>query len=267
MAARCWCPPLVLISLLLLAPRPVSSVCETGTANECKAATPMPGVEMVGEGFDVVHMRGTGNWVVDTQTWQLQGGSCTLCLNDQLGGKRQRLPQAVKHWQSATDCRRHLSGQTYDSTEEVSKSVSSGLDSSWSSNLDVAHTDMAAVVFAAGSLSQQAEFARQKASSDRYSFSRLSFSCGLYKARLGHQPPLHPHLQKRLHNLPNTGGASEANLLYSDFLRTFGTHYVAAVDLGGSYTDLTALRTCQIALNGQTLDEVSANSRYPDPRP
>ncbi|XP_055521622.1 perforin-1-like isoform X2 [Leucoraja erinacea] len=256
MAARCWCPPLVLISLLLLAPRAASSVCGTGTANECKAATPMPGVEKVGEGFDVVHMRGTGTWVVDTRSWQLRGGGCTLCHNDQLGGKRQRLPQAVEHWQSATDCRRHLSGQTYDSAEEVSKSESSGLDSSWSSHLDVEHKDMSAAVSAAGSLSQQAEFARQKASSDRYSFSRLSFSCRLYKARLGHQPPLHPHLQKRLHNLPRTGGTSEANLLYSDFLHTFGTHYVVAVDLGGSYTDLTALRTCQIALNGQTLEEV-----------
>ncbi|XP_032871753.1 perforin-1 isoform X2 [Amblyraja radiata] len=256
MAARCWCPPLVLISLLLLVPRPVSSVCGTVTAKECKAATPMPGVEKVGEGFDVVHMRGTGTWVVDTQTWQLPNGGCTLCHNDQLGGKRQRLPQAVQHWHSATDCRRHLSGQTFDSTEEVSKSESSELDSSWSAHLDVEHKDMSAAVSAAGSHSQQTEFARQKASSDRYSFSRLSFSCRLYQARLGHQPPLHPHLRKRLRTLPRTGGTSKADFLYSDLLRTFGTHYVVAVDLGGAYTDLTALRTCQIALNGQTLDEV-----------
>ncbi|XP_072889663.1 LOW QUALITY PROTEIN: perforin-1-like [Hemitrygon akajei] len=254
-----------LLLILLLGTPSCGAICNVATPNECRQKKPVPGMELLGEGFDVVLLRGTGAWAVDTRSWQRRG-SCTVCHNAHLKGEVQRLPRAVAHWVTETDCNFRLQSTVYDSAEELSASQSAGVDSSWSVGLDVKPRPNSAVrMTVAGERSEMASFGRKREATDRYSFSSQAMVCRLYRARLGTQPPLHPHFIQEIRRLPRRwdgrwdnghGEGSGPGFFYRRFLRTFGTHYVHAVTLGGLFRDITALRTCQVAAEGQTAEEV-----------
>ncbi|XP_072128138.1 perforin-1-like [Mobula birostris] len=258
-------PFLPLLLLLLLGTPPSGAICNVATANECRQKKPVPGMELLGEGFDVVGLRSTGAWAVDTRSWQSRG-SCTVCRNSLMNGQVQRLPRAVAHWLTDTNCNYHLRSTLYDSAEDLSASQSAGVDSSWSAGLDVKPRPGSGVrVTVAGEQSETSSFGRKREATDRYSFSSQEMECKLYRAVLGERPPLHPHFVQLLRRLPRRwdgrwdnghGEGSGPGFFYRRFLRTFGTHYVRAVRLGGLFRDITALRTCQVAAEGQTTEEV-----------
>lgn len=70
-----------------------------------------------------------------------------------------------------------------------------------------------------------------------------------------HTPPLHHDFRKALRALPpylNTSTEPDYHRLISNY----GTHFIRGVELGGRTSALTALRTCELALEGLTADEV-----------
>lgn len=81
----------------------------------------------------------------------------------------------------------------------------------------------------------------------------MSFSP--HSFHLVHSPPLHPDFKRALRALPHNFNTSTE----SDYLRlisNYGTHFIRSMELGGRISALTALRTCELALEGLTADEV-----------
>ncbi|XP_067837597.1 perforin-1-like [Heptranchias perlo] len=248
---------LLLLLLLLLSALPgARPSCEVGSANECKKAPPAPGANLAGEGYDVVRLKRTGAFAIDMGAWRNADGTCTLCRNALMGGALQRLPRAAVDWRVRQECRRKLSSAVFESASELAESSRSVVDSSWSAGLDVnLGPDKGAKVALSGTKSRLADFANRHSSSDRYSYASHNFRCKFYQYRVVHRPPLSPQFSLLLRSLPKR--LNEAtSFMYDQFLRTFGTHYIKGVELGGSFRDVTAMRTCQVASEGLTVEEV-----------
>ncbi|XP_078394397.1 perforin-1-like, partial [Cetorhinus maximus] len=244
--------------LLLLLTGGARGTCDVGTANECKRAAPVPGASLAGEGYDVVRLAPTGAHAVNAQAWRRPDGTCTLCHNPLMGGAGQRLPRAVSDWRVRQDCSRRLRSALYESAAELAGSGDEVVDRSWGAKLDVRpKPGSGASAVAAGAQSRLAHFARRRSASDRYSYASQSVRCQLYECHLRHRPPLAPRFTQLLRTLPPRL-EPRTRFFYRRFLRTFGTHYVAGVKLGGSFRDVTAVRTCQAAAERQTAEEVRA---------
>lgn len=78
----------------------------------------------------------------------------------------------------------------------------------------------------------------------------------LHSFRVVQKPPLHPDFRKALRGLPPNFNSSTEHA-YHRLISSYGTHFITAVDLGGRISVLTALRTCQLTLEGLTADEVA----------
>ncbi|XP_051865923.1 perforin-1-like [Pristis pectinata] len=234
----------------------VGAVCQTGNATECQAASPVPGTSLAGEGIDMVTLTRKRAYVVDVESWKRPDGACTLCANSLMGGKRQRLPLAAVDWRAQRNCRRAVSSQLFHSVSQLTESVSSSVDNSWKVGLKLpVHPTQSVGLTLAGSKSKVMSFATRKAQSDRYSFASHEFRCRLYRYRLKDPPPLTPQFSAHLGQIPNTSYEG-ARHHYHRLVQTFGTHYVRSVELGGSFKDVTAIRTCKAAVEGLTAEEV-----------
>ncbi|XP_076980496.1 perforin-1-like [Tamandua tetradactyla] len=249
---------LLLGALLLLQPPPTPAPCYTATRFECRRVQQsVPGAGLAGEGVDVTSLRRSGAFPVDTQRFQRPDGSCTLCKNTLKDDALQRLPLALTDWRAqGSGCQRHVTQAKVSSTEDMAKAAAKSINNDWRTGLDVAPKPGSNVqVAVAGSHSQAADFAAQKTHQDQYSFSSDLVECGLYSFRLVHNPPLHPDFKQALRALPphfNTSSKPD----YFRLIANFGTHFIRAVRLGGRAWTVTALRTCQLALEGLTTDEV-----------
>lgn len=73
---------------------------------------------------------------------------------------------------------------------------------------------------------------------------------------LVHAPPLHPNFKRALRDLPPHFNAS-TEPSYHRLISSYGTHFIRSMELGGRVSALTALRTCELALEGLTADEVA----------
>ncbi|XP_062919341.1 perforin-1-like [Mobula hypostoma] len=244
----------------------VGAVCHTGSANECQSASPVPGTSLAGEGFDIVTLSAKGAYVVDVESWEHPDGTCTLCTNSQMGGEWQLLPLAVVDWRAQRSCSRSVSSQLFRSVSDLAESINSSLDISWRGDLSLQpNPGQTARLGLAGSKSKAMSFATHKAKSDRYSFTSHTFQCNLYRYRLKNPPPLSPQFSAYLGQITNTS-YEHARHYYRQLVETFGTHYIQLVKLGGSFKDLTAIRTCKAAAEGLTVEEVkdclSAEASY-----
>ncbi|XP_053550128.1 perforin-1-like [Bombina bombina] len=73
--------------------------------------------------------------------------------------------------------------------------------------------------------------------------------------RLGHIIQLTSHFKKALDMLP-TSYNNRTKHKYRHLIQTYGTHYISQAEVGGEALDVTALRTCQIAMDGISVDEL-----------
>lgn len=81
----------------------------------------------------------------------------------------------------------------------------------------------------------------------------MSFSP--HSFHLVHSPPLHPDFKKAVRALPpKFNNSTESD--YFRLISNYGTHFIRSMELGGRISALTALRTCELALEGLTADEV-----------
>uniref|UniRef100_A0A8C3YL65 Perforin-1 n=1 Tax=Catagonus wagneri TaxID=51154 RepID=A0A8C3YL65_9CETA len=249
---------LLLGILLLLLPVPAPAPCFTAARSECRRKLKfVPGAWLAGEGMDVTSLRRSRTFLVDTQSFLRQDGTCTLCQNDLQKGALQRLPLALTNWHTqSSSCQRKVLKEEGRSTEEVAREAASNIRNDWRAGLDVTPKPSSNVqVTVAGSHSQAANFAAQKTHQDQYRFSLDSVECRFYSFHLVHRPPLHPEFKKALRTLPphfNTSTEPD----YLRLISSYGTHFIQSVELGGHITALTALRTCELALDGLTAKEI-----------
>ncbi|XP_026360186.2 perforin-1 [Ursus arctos] len=254
MGARLFLPGL----LLLLLPTPTPAPCRTATRNECRNNRVfVPGVALAGEGVDVTTLRRSGSFPVDTESFLRPDGTCTLCQNALQEDALQRLPLALTGWRAqGSGCQRQVVRAKASSTDGVAREAASNIRNDWRVGLDVSPKPSVNVqVTVAGSHSEMANFAAHKSHRDQYRFTTDLVVCRFYSFHLVHSPPLHPNFQRALSDLPPSFNTStEAD--YLRLISSYGTHFIRSVELGGRISVLTALRTCELALDGLTANEV-----------
>lgn len=248
----------LLLGILLLLPTPAPAPCYTAAHSECQRARKfVPGSWLAGEGVDVTTLQRSGSFPVDTQHFLRPDGTCTLCRNALQKDAPQRLPLAITGWRAhGAGCKRKVVKYEGRSTEDVAGEAASSIRNDWKVGLDVSpKTDTNVRVTVAGSHSQAANFAAQKTHQDTYRFSLDLVECRFYSFHLVHTPPVHPEFKRALKMLPphfNTSTEPD----YRRLISSYGTHFIRSMELGGRTSALTALRTCELALEGLTANEV-----------
>lgn len=148
-----------------------SSASFTGTPQECETAHFVPGYNLGGEGFD---MERKGAYVIDTETWKLgSNGSCRLYRNSYMKGEKWKVPLSVVDWRNLPKCSLMASSILYDSVEALVKDSTSSVSNDWK-------VGPVGVDFG-GSHSKESIFGMRKSKQDRYTFSRHSIHCQVYR--------------------------------------------------------------------------------------
>ncbi|KAM9197070.1 perforin-1-like [Dugong dugon] len=251
---------LLLGILLLQLPPPVPARCYTATRSECRRVRRfVPGTELAGESVDVTTLQRSGSFPVNTQRFARPDGTCTLCHTAQRPGTLWLLPVAFTDWHAqSSSCQRQVFKTKIMSTQAVAREVAKSITNNWTVGLDVVIPKIYSKVevSVAGSHSKASNFAADKSHQDQYSFMRDLVECHFYSFHLVHTPQLHPDFKRAVKALPRDFNAS-TEPHYLSFISKYGTHFIQAVKLGGRISAITALRTCELSLEGLTNNEVS----------
>ncbi|KAG9467821.1 hypothetical protein GDO78_014235 [Eleutherodactylus coqui] len=226
--------------------------CRPGTMEECKDAKFVPGHTLLGEGIDIVTMQTTGSFLLDLQD---VGEQCQLCANPHNNNVLQKLPKALVDWRPETSCYRNILSSVSSSQVSVANTVTSVVQNDWKVGLNLSIHVLKANVAAGGSHSKMANFAKSKSITDKYNFLSHKLECAFYSFRLGSNASLTPHFEKALEELPDSYDKN-TKAEYKRLISSFGTHYISRVKVGGQIQEVTAVRTCQVTMNGLKMDEV-----------
>ncbi|GLD61063.1 perforin-1-like protein, partial [Lates japonicus] len=60
-----------------------------------------------------------GAYVIDTETWKLENGTCRLYRNSYINQEKQKVPAAVVDWRTLPKCSLTVSSIAYDSVETL----------------------------------------------------------------------------------------------------------------------------------------------------
>ncbi|KAG8431186.1 hypothetical protein GDO86_019294 [Hymenochirus boettgeri] len=234
---------------------PLSYDCRLGTRAECQASSFVPGHTLLGEGINIVTMRKTGASLLDMQDYEKENETCTLCNNPFNSRILQKLPKSMVDWKPQTSCTRNIASSIAQSKISLAKTATSSVQNDWKVGLDLTYKGVKGEVALGGSHSKMAAFAESKTLTDKYSFVSHELSCAFYRFRTSHNPQLTEHFYKSLRQLPNSYDNSTKDR-YRRLIYNYGTHYVIQAEVGGRALEVTALRSCQLALEGLTLDQV-----------
>ncbi|XP_069838374.1 perforin-1-like isoform X2 [Dendropsophus ebraccatus] len=230
---------------------PTNSGCRPGTKKECKEAKFVPGHTLLGEGINIVTMEATGSFLLDLQE---VGKKCVICDNPHNMNMPQKLPKALVDWRPETSCSRNIQSLVSRSAVAVAEESTSSVQNDWKVGLNV-NLVVKAKTALGGSQSKMVKFADSKSVNDNYSFLSQKLECSFYSFRLGSKASLTPHFQKSLEELPASYKKS-SKAKYRRLIESFGTHYITHVKVGGWTQEVTAVRTCEVAMNGLKMDEV-----------
>ncbi|KAM3917714.1 perforin-1-like [Leptodactylus fuscus] len=226
--------------------------CRPGTLQECKNVKFVPGHTLLGEGINIVTMETTGSFLFDLQAVE---DRCTVCDNPHSNNILQKLPKALVDWRPESSCARNIQSSVSQSKVSVANDATSRVTNDWKVGLNVKATMVDASVAVGGSHSKMARFADSKSTTDNYNFLSHKLECSFYSFGLGSNASFTPHFQKSLDQLPdNYNTMSKAD--YRHLIDNFGTHYITRVKAGGRTQEVTAVRTCQMAMTGLRVDEV-----------
>ncbi|KAJ1125612.1 hypothetical protein NDU88_004037 [Pleurodeles waltl] len=95
----------------------------------------------------------------------------------------------------------------------------------------------------------------QRAEKDKYSYSTQEVSCNVYRYRVHDFPKLSRTFSEQLKLLPNVYD-STTQRRFRNLIATYGTHYIKQVRLGGTVSEVTALRSCEVTQDELSTEEV-----------
>ncbi|KAG8548773.1 hypothetical protein GDO81_024237, partial [Engystomops pustulosus] len=218
----------------------------------CKEARFVPGHTLLGEGIDIVTMKTTGSFLFDLQEVEKR---CTVCENPHNQNVLQKLPKALVDWRPESTCSRNIQGSVSQSKVSVANDVTTTVENDWKVGLNVTAYVSDGIVAVGGSHSKMAKFADSKSLTDTYNFLSHKLECSFYSFGLGSNASFTPHYEKALSELPDSYNTM-TKATYRHLISNFGTHYITRVRAGGLSKYLTAVRTCQLEMNGLKVDEV-----------
>ncbi|KAM9857510.1 perforin-1-like [Aulostomus maculatus] len=226
--------------------------CAIETRKLCKAAPFVPGHNLVGMGYDMATLERKGVYVVDVNSFLAGDGTCNLQTNPLQGNMLQKLPLASANWRAFTHCHLMLYNSRHSSARSLTNAYLEEELLEWQVGLDwkvIGHPDMG------GSESMAFKFATERSKEDRYTFSAHWATCVHYSYRLEMNSPFTADFQRDLDALPmDYNDATKSQ--FRRFIKTYGTHYVRQVHLGGRLKRITATRTCLASLNNLTPEQL-----------
>ncbi|KAM4632215.1 perforin-1-like [Discoglossus pictus] len=250
------------ISLLLFVsysspaiPPPLTSECKVGTMDECKKASFVPGHTILGEGINIVTMEKTGAFLLDLQKYGNDDKTCILCKNPHKKDVWEKLPKYMVDWKPQSVCSRSIISSISRSYVQLAEESTSSVNNDWRVGLEIQHAVVEGSMAVAGSHSKMAKFAYEKSLIDNYNFLNHKLECTFYSFRLSAQPELTPDFATSLQQLPASYNQTTKEE-YKKLINTYGTHYITRAEAGGTAQEITAVRTCEVAMDGLTIDEV-----------
>ncbi|XP_053551233.1 perforin-1-like [Bombina bombina] len=224
--------------------------CRTGRITECKKAKFVPGHILLGKGIDIVTMKKTTIPLLELQTYKKK---CTLCRNPHMNDEWRKLPKAIDNWEPMSKCTRDIISRISTSHIQVADESSSSVTNDWMVTLQMQKDFKEGSTALAGSQSEEAEFARKKSQNDNYNFLSHKLQCVFYSFHLSENASLTTSFTKALKQLPVTyNQANKAE--YINLISKYGTHYITEAKVGGSARETTAVKTCQISLDGLSVE-------------
>ncbi|XP_076156135.1 perforin-1-like [Alosa pseudoharengus] len=233
---------------------PALCTCRKGSPDECMDAPFVPGHDLVGEGFDIVKMQRKRAYIIDVKTYLNADNTCQVCENDEMDNELQKLPLSVVDWRSNSKCSHSLTSAMYESATELVQSTASQIKNDWKLGLDLEKLGVRAGVEVGMGRSHVARFAFSKVKTDHFTFSIHEFNCTYYSFRVSNTASLSKEFAQDISRLPRDYNSKKQQ--YKQLLNTYGTHYLAQVDLGGRMRTVSAIRTCLTKLNGQKTREI-----------
>ncbi|XP_068103304.1 perforin-1-like [Hyperolius riggenbachi] len=241
------------LALSTITPPILTSGCRLGTKAECEKAMFVPGHTLLGEGVNIVTMKTTGSFLIDMQHVKR---NCTLCNNPFSNNVMQKLPRAMVDWRPQTSCSRNIASSTSHSKVSMANEASSEVTNDWKTSLDVnVPTQGGGSVSVGGSHSDLAKFADSKTVTDKYTFYSQKMHCTQYSFGTSINPPLTTHFNQAVKQLPASYN-SDTKSVFKNFISLYGTHYITKAEAGGRIKEVTAVKTCQVALSGMKMDDV-----------
>ncbi|XP_069840760.1 perforin-1-like isoform X2 [Dendropsophus ebraccatus] len=226
--------------------------CRPGTPQECKETKFVPGHTLVGEGLNIVTMKTTGTFLLDLQE---VGEKCTVCDNPHNNNALQKVPKAMVDWRPENSCTKNVQSSVSRSDVSIADEATSIVQNDWKVGLNLNINAVKVRTAVGGSHSPMAQFANSKIVTDDYSFLSHKLECSFYSFGLGSNASLTSHFQESLDKLPDCYD-DKAKDQYRRLIENFGTHYITQVKVGGRTEEVTAVRTCQLAVDGLKMDEV-----------
>uniref|UniRef100_A0A8C4XG47 Perforin-1-like n=1 Tax=Erpetoichthys calabaricus TaxID=27687 RepID=A0A8C4XG47_ERPCA len=220
-----------------------------GTPDECKSAEFVPGYNLGGEGVDIVTMENKQAYMINMEDYLNTDEKCTLIKNPFLENKVQKLPMAMVDWRPSVKCSATMKSVVFDSSESLVNETSSVITNDW--KVGLSFKTQGSVVLA-GSHSKESQFSMERTKHDKTSFSSQTFQCQHYSYRLIENPPLLKHFSDSIQKLPKR----YKKMAYQKIIDTYGTHFITHVSLGGKVKTITAIKTCEAALNGVKVEDV-----------
>nr|DBA18983.1 TPA: hypothetical protein GDO54_014872 [Pyxicephalus adspersus] len=200
-------------------------------------------------------MKPTKAHLLDLQRFLTKEKTCTVCHNPYMNKAWQKLPLAMVDWKPQSYCSRKISSAVSQSSTTLAEEAASEVKNDWEVGLELEHNEVKGRVVMAGSQSHVAQFGQSKTSTDRYTFIKHHLSCVYYSFRLTNLHHLTKSLRQALRSLPPTYDAS-TQARYRQLIKIFGTHYINQADVGGQVQEINAIKTCQVSMDGNSVDEV-----------
>ncbi|XP_069508019.1 perforin-1-like [Ambystoma mexicanum] len=226
------------------------------TKEECEELAFVPGHNLLGEGFDITTLERKQSYVISMETSETEDGTCTTVRNALLDNEQQKLPLSVTGWRVAPKCSSRVTSSLYDSAESFSHAMSDRVEKSWGAGLGVNFGKFGASVAVSGSKNKLIETAFSKSSSEQYSFASQKVTCTQYSYGIRDNPPISSVFLGELNSLPKFYNFHTAPA-YRKLIDEYGTHYIKKAKLGGEIREVTALKTCEVEMDGLSNKEVS----------
>ncbi|KAE8578155.1 hypothetical protein XENTR_v10023363, partial [Xenopus tropicalis] len=215
----------------------------------------VPGHTLLGGGLDIVTMSRTRSFLLNMQIYENSNKTCTLCKNVHHQNALEKIPVGMIDWQLDSSCSKSISGSVSHSKVEMAKEETKRISNDWKHDLNVSVEVFKISTAIGGSHSRMTKFAETKSVIDRYEFLSSELECSVYSFRLSPDAPLSSYFAKDLRQLPNLYNKNTKQK-YRSFISTYGTHYVTEAHVGGRIKEITAVRTCQVAMNSLKMSEV-----------